>query len=149
MSGISTAAGTGSSGTSRRRRASPGSNKPGISQSSRACRGTVPARRARMMPAQSRGAAPAVARSPFLGASGIAPAVSGTSASATASSLDAAGRELGGIEQLLELCGREIGHLRCHLADRTSLGVSLLGDGGALLVANYRIECGDEDWVPV
>src|SRR5215469_18143447 len=94
----------------------------------------VPARRARIIPAQS---------------SCMTLAVSEPSASATASSLDAPGRELRGIEQLLELRARQIGHLGRHLADRSSLGVGLLGDRCTLLVTNHWIECGHQDGVAI
>src|SRR5262249_48784667 len=135
--GMSTAAGTGSGGKSGR--PSPGSKSPGISQSSRACCGVVPARRARRVLAPSR-CAVAPAGAAALPAASVAGAAPGASASSTASSLDAPGGELLRVEQLLELRGRQIGHLRGHLADRASLGIGLLGNGSTFLIADNRIE---------
>src|SRR5580658_6822706 len=97
-------------------RASSG-DSPGRIQSCGSCRGAVPASLARMIAAQS-------------GAAGLC----SLSATAARAPLDAAARELRGVEEPRELGVRQLGHLARHLADRAPLGIRCLGNRGALLV---------------
>src|SRR5579875_3898217 len=101
---------------------------PGTSQSWTSWRGRVPARRRRILAGQSTGCGSGEAAAP---ASLALPSVSATAARAA---FDAAPGEIGGVEEPCELLTRQIGHLFRHLAHGLAFGISLLGDGRALLV---------------
>src|SRR5690606_1932778 len=64
---------------------------------------------------------------------------------ATRSALDAPARQLERIEEPLQLLGRQLGALGRDVPDRSALGVRLLRDRGALLVADHGIQRRDED----
>src|ERR1700730_1179699 len=68
------------------------------------------------------------------------------SAPAARATLDTAAREIGRVQQPCQFLRRQIGHLLCHLADRFALGIGFLGDRGALLIPDDRIQGRYENW---
>src|ERR1700733_8397236 len=143
---MSTAAGVGSRANSLSWRGVSGSQVTGSSHCCGSWCGCVPARRARMIAAQSRvaGAAARGVSLPDVASRIVTPPVPSAS---PAAALDAAGGELGRVEQFRELLARQVGHLGGDLADRSPLRVGLLGDGSALFVTDYRVERGHQDRV--
>src|ERR1700722_16567265 len=135
--GTSTAAGRGAGGKYWRNFWLSAALRPGTRQSPISWCGLLPARRARMICAQS--------------AAGSAEPRSAGKASAPAAgaALDAATRELGRIEQPGQLLARQVGHGLRDLEDRLAFGVGLLRDRGALLVADHGIERRHQDRVLV